>query len=406
MKTYTLIQLDTQSPNNSQWVSINDSGEFLDSVSKGNISEIDIGNKQNSVIVILPGEEIHHAVLTLPIKSEKKLTKAIPFAMEDRLADEIEKTHFAHKRLNNDLIQICAINTSKLKAFLETLKSNNIHASAITSDALCVPKIEKTITLLIDSSRIHINNGFDKVFTFESIDIINAVNIVNKDNNIRDIQIFINKEDESLLNKFDQLRESFRNVDVNILQNGPFQKYSQVIVNHNYIDLLQGKYKDKKDIAQIFKPWRKTASLFLLFVSLLLINNLLNIYSLNKYERELSAKFLNQYKYFNPRADNVSDPLRIISSIKNNNIEITDESSFIEGLSFISDAIKNNNNASLSSINFQNNNFNIRLQTPNVSILDSIQRNIDRNRDYQAKILTTNQIDDAIESRIEIQVSR
>ena len=406
MKTYTLIQLDTQSPNNSQWVSINDSGEFLDPVSKGNISEIDIGNKQNSVIVILPGEEIHHAVLTLPIKSEKKLTKAIPFAMEDRLADEIEKTHFAHKRLNNDLIQICAINASKLKEFLKTLKSNNIHASAITSDTLCVPKIEKTITLLIDSSRVHINNGFDKVFTFESIDIIDAVNIANKDNNIRDIQIFINKEDKNLLNKFDQLRESFRNVDVNILQNGPFQKYSQVIVNHNYIDLLQGKYKDKKDIAQIFKPWRKTASLFLLFVSLLLINNLLNIYSLNKYERELSVKFLNQYKYFNPRADNVSDPLRIISSIKNNNIEITDESSFIEGLSFISDAIKNNNNASLSSINFQNNNFNIRLQTPNVSILDSIQRNIDRNRDYQAKILTTNQIDDAIESRIEIQVSR
>ena len=406
MKTYTLIQLDTQSPNNSQWVSINDSGEFLHSVRKGNISEIDTGNKQNSVIIILPGEEIHHATLTLPIKSEKKLTKAIPFAMEDRLAEEIDKTHFAHKRLNNDHTQICAIDASKLNAFLQTLKSNNIHASAITSDTFCVPKIDKTITLLIDSSRILINNGFDKVFTFESIDIIDAVNIVNKDNNIRDIQIFISKEDNSLLNKFDQLRESFRNVDVNILQNGPFQKYSQAIVNHNYIDLLQGKYKDKKDITQILKPWKKTASLFLLFISLLLINNLISIYSLNKYERELSARFLNQYKYFNPRANSVSDPLRIISNIKNNNIEITYESLFIEGLGFISDAIKNNNNVSLSSINFQNNNFNIRLQTPNVSVLDSILRNIDRNRDYQAKILTTNQIDDAIESRIEIQVNR
>ena len=154
MKTYTLIRLDTQSPNNSQWVSINDSGEFLNSVRKGNLSEIDTGNKQNSVIIILPGEEIHHATLTLPIKSEKKLTKAIPFAMEDRLADEIDKTHFAHKRLNNDYIQICAINSSKLNVFLRTLKSNNIHASAITSDTLCVPKIDKTITLLIDSSRI------------------------------------------------------------------------------------------------------------------------------------------------------------------------------------------------------------------------------------------------------------
>ena len=177
-------------------------------------------------------------------------------------------------------------------------------------------------------------------------------------------------------------------------------------MNHNYIDLLQGKYRNKRDIAQIFKPWRKAASLFLLFISLLLINNLMNIYSLNKYERELSAKFLNQYKYFNPRANNVSDPLRIISSIKNNKIEVANESLFIEGLGLISNAIKNNNNVSLSAINFQNNNFNIRIQTPNVSVLDSIQRNIDRNRDYQAKILTTNQIDNVIESRIEIQVSR
>ncbi len=406
MKIYTLIQLDAQSPNNSQWVSINDSGEFLNSVRKGNISEIDIESRQNSVIIILPGEEIHHATLALPIKSETKLTKAIPFAMEDRLADEVDKTHFAHKRLNNNLIQICAISTSKLNTFLQTLKSNNIHASAITSDTLCVPKIEKTITVLIDSSRIHINNGFDKVFTFESIDIIDAVNTVGEDSNIRDIQIYINKKDNSLLKKFDQLRESFRNVDVNILKNGPFQKYSQVIVNHNYIDLLQGKYRNKRDIAQIFKPWRKAASLFLLFISLLLINNLMNIYSLNKYERVLSAKFLNQYKYFNPRANNVSDPLRIISSIKNNNIEVANESLFIEGLGLISNAIKNNNNVSLSAINFQNNNFNIRIQTPNVSVLDSIQRNIDRNRDYQAKILTTNQIDNVIESRIEIQVSR
>ena len=79
---------------------------------------------------------------------------------------------------------------------------------------------------------------------------------------------------------------------------------------------------------------------------------------------------------------------------------------FIEGLGLISNAIKNNNNVSLSAINFQNNNFNIRIQTPNVSVLDSIQRNIDQNRDYQAKILTTNQIDNVIESRIEIQVSR
>tara|TARA_B100001057_G_scaffold400202_1_gene411324 strand:- start:170 stop:568 length:399 start_codon:yes stop_codon:yes gene_type:complete len=132
----------------------------------------------------------------------------------------------------------------------------------------------------------------------------------------------------------------------------------------------------------------------------------MNIYSLNKYERELSTKFLNQYKYFDPRANNVSNPLRIISSIKNNKIEVTNESLFIEGLDLISNAIKNNNNVSLSAINFQNNNFNIRLQTPNVSVLDSIQRNIDRNRDYQAKILTTNQIDNVIESRIEIQVSR
>ncbi|HJL93571.1 MAG TPA: hypothetical protein QGF04_07260, partial [Woeseiaceae bacterium] len=58
----------------------------------------------------------------------------------------------------------------------------------------------------------------------------------------------------------------------------------------------------------------------------------------------------------------------------------------------------------LNSITFQGNIFNIRLFTPNIALLDAIARGINQNNNYAARIQSTNQENDTVESRIEIQV--
>ena len=113
---------------------------------------------------------------------------------------------------------------------------------------------------------------------------------------------------------------------------------------------------------------------------------------------------MNEYRYFATNANDISDPIRIIAAIKRSDPKIRENSLFFEGLDVISNAIKNKDNVLLNSITYQGSIFNIRLFTPNVVLLDAIARGINQNNDYAARIQSTNQENNTVESRIEIQV--
>ena len=123
------------------------------------------------------------------------------------------------------------------------------------------------------------------------------------------------------------------------------------------------------------------------------------------YEADLSAYFLNEYKYFYNNARNVDDPIRIVNSIKNGDQLNMNNSIFLNGLDIISESVAKENNVQLSSISFTDNRFNLRLLTSTLTSLDSLITNINTNGSLKAIIQTTNQSDNKVESRIEIQVN-
>ena len=274
----------------------------------------------------------------------------------------------------------------------------------ITSEIHGVPIIEKTITLLIESSRVYINNGLNKAYALDGMDIIESVNLIDTEKNITNVQIYLSENNQDLIAQSEKLRDSYNTVDVKILAKGLLQKLSHNILNANYINFLQGEHAPKIHIKKYFKPWRYATLLVIIFFALSLINKSVNYIQLSKYEKNLASRFLNEYRYFAINATDISDPIRIISAIKNNDPQIRENSLFFEGLDIISNAIKNKDNVLLNSITFQGNIFNIRLFTPNIALLDAIARGINQNNNYAARIQSTNQENDTVESRIEIQV--
>ena len=125
--------------------------------------------------------------------------------------------------------------------------------------------------------------------------------------------------------------------------------------------------------------------------------------SLTKYEKNLSADFLSEYRNIQPNATNINDPIRIVSMIKNTNPARTDASFFLTSLNELSRAINSNNDILLTSVTHQENITIIRLIAPNITLLDSIRREINKNGIFKATILSTNQIANNVESRMEIK---
>ena len=107
--------------------------------------------------------------------------------------------------------------------------------------------------------------------------------------------------------------------------------------------------------------------------------------------------------------------IKVVENKNNNNQNYAKEaysgdgqiinSDFLNGLNIISESVAKENNVQLSSINFTDNRFNLRLLTSTLTSLDSLITNINTNGSLKAIIQTTNQSDNKVESRIEIQVN-
>ena len=405
MKKTTIIRINKKSPDHSEWVTIDSYGKQISEIESGNLNDISEEDKTNTLIVLTPATDSLLTFIDLPIKSNSKLKKAIPYALEDQIASDIKDIHFSFaKPKKGKLIGVAAISKSELNDYKNLLLTHNIQPHVITSEIHGVPIIEKTITLLIESSRVYINNGLNKAYALDGMDVIESVNLIDTEKNITNVQIYLSENNQDLIAQSEKLRDSYNTVDVKILAKGLLQKLSHNILNANYINFLQGEHAPKIHIKKYFKPWRYATLLVIIFFALSLINKSVNYIQLSKYEKNLASRFLNEYRYFAINATDISDPIRIISAIKNNDPQIRENSLFFEGLDIISNAIKNKDNVLLNSITFQGNIFNIRLFTPNIALLDAIARGINQNNNYAARIQSTNQENDTVESRIEIQV--
>ena len=101
---------------------LQEKGEIKDSIKHGNLNDISDQEKNNTVIIMLPGEEILSKSLILPIKSYAKLKQAIPFALEDDIASDIDDCHFAFEKSEIDeSIIVNVIDRKLFKKYLNQL---------------------------------------------------------------------------------------------------------------------------------------------------------------------------------------------------------------------------------------------------------------------------------------------
>ena len=405
-KNYTIIRLNHNNKNRCEYVVANDKGEIKDSIKHGNLNDISDQEKNNTVIIMLPGEEILSKSLILPIKSNAKLKQAIPFAMEDDIASDINDCHFAFEKSEIDESIIVNVIDKKLfKNYLNRLKEIKISPSFVVSENSCVYKTEDTINLIIEDAKAHGRCGFKEPYTLDIMDLTDIIKALESNNNINHLQISLSKNNDSLVKQISGLADNYKSVDTKILSKGAFQEFIKNYFVQDHINLLQGDFKPKIKFEKVLKPWRKSAALAIFLLLSLLINNVLTTNKLVNYESNLSAYFLNEYKYFYSNARNVDDPIRIVNSIKNGAQLNMNNSIFLNGLDIISESVAKESNVQLSSLSFTDNRFNLRVLTSTLTSLDSLITNINTNSSLNAIIQTTNQSDNKVESRIEIQVN-
>ncbi|MCK5336262.1 MAG: hypothetical protein KAQ67_08865, partial [Gammaproteobacteria bacterium] len=131
MATQLVIYLKDISSLNADWVFTSQSNEITTPVNSGTIAEFAEKNKNNIlsaqlITCIINAELIHFSYQNIPAKNKQRALQAIPFALEEQLAEDIELLHFATTSAENNIYPVAAIKHELLQNLLNKLKEHGI----------------------------------------------------------------------------------------------------------------------------------------------------------------------------------------------------------------------------------------------------------------------------------------
>ncbi|HET9484926.1 MAG TPA: type II secretion system protein GspL [Xanthomonadales bacterium] len=118
------------------------------------------------VVVLVPATDALVAETKLATRARDQLARAIPFALEDQLAEPVEAMHFAHVAAGDGQL-VAYVRRDTLRAWLEDLASRGIEPDVVAPESLGLPLANGRATVLIESHAALVRLGDGRAFSVE-----------------------------------------------------------------------------------------------------------------------------------------------------------------------------------------------------------------------------------------------
>ena len=424
MAEFLVIRIGETAEHAADWIAVDSSGARRSQPVSGPLLEAinDVGDRK--VIVLVPSAEVLTTSVDIPVKGGAKLQAALPFALEEHLADDIEKLHFAAgTRRSSGKIPVAVVDRERLAEWITWLDAAGIQPSAMIPDTFGLARIPGTISLLVAEDQVIINDGADTELVMQGVspgDALAAIgaldeNPLDDDSESdepalaampRHVLVYCEPEyEERYQHDWLALRHEMESVDVNLLPDGVMPRLAVTVATGAGVNLLQGDFGARPEYSGMFKPWRYAAILLLAFGVVGIAAKATDLFLLKRQEAELKQQFETEYRQISPGAADVSDPARLVASLKSRAGNTGAAPVFLQILEHLSRALQQNREAQIEAISYRAGVVDVRLNAPNVSTLDKIQRTVGESGQFEAAIQSTDQDGERVSSRIQIKVS-
>lgn len=114
----------------------------------------------NKVVVFIPNEDVLLTHVKIPSKSKKQLIQAVPFALEERLAEDIETLHFAvHREEENSEAKVAVISHVHMEKWLSLLSEHRIQPHYVLPSLFSLPYQATTWTIISGQDKSHLRTS-------------------------------------------------------------------------------------------------------------------------------------------------------------------------------------------------------------------------------------------------------
>ena len=419
MADYLVLRFSAVPTEPVEWVVVDQFGAQQGQIEHGDLQAAADASGDKQVIALVPGTNVLRAIIDIPIRNQAKLLQAIPFAMEDQLAGDIEELHFAiGKRNENDQVPVAVVERLKMEAWLEQISAVGLNLIGVYSDGDALGEMPNTTILLVEAQRVTLRDATGHVAATD-IDSIDAlISVWLNQHQLTEAEelpppinlfIYVTPDCESAIQPvIDRLRPKVETLETLVLPDGGLPRLAAQSIVAPGINLLYGAYARRSTYGGYWPVWRASAALLAGLFIILLGFKIFEISNLNKQVAQLDQTIEQAIHYLFPEVREIRDARALFDSKLRGLGAINPAATsggFLDTLDQVANAIgpKNAATATIESINYRSGIMELRIVAPNVEALDKIREAIAKDAGLQAEIQSANPDGDKVRGRMQIK---
>lgn len=410
MSDTLLIHYDIENRDQASWALCNDAGELTSKINAGALADLHAVALDHTAIVLLDSRCLHINELQLPTQNAQKMLQAVPYAIEEFIADDVENLHFvASKSRTSSAASVVGINKQTFQAVIDNFLAAGIHLEKIIPDALCLPANEQQWVVLNYLSHSYLQtsklNGM-----LVSHDLLPYIleKKLNDDTISNPEKILFFSESENTA-AFDPA--SLTKPDIEFV-NITYNTHPLVVFCGNYrqalpLNLLQHNFKPKNKSSGYWQQWRFAAALagtwLLLYLGITAFqyNQLKaeNFVTKNQIEEIYKTSFPKSRKINNPRKQMEQK----LNELKSSGGNVSNGLLFMLGAAF-DNLNQETKDITFQSITFRNNRIDIGLESKNLQAIESLNKKLNTSDTIKSEISSSSSEKDKVKGNLRIEV--
>lgn len=403
IQTNLLDVLDDGESHFVKWIKLDGEGNPITRGAEARLEQVSSVTQNAHVIVLLPLQQMLLSIVNTRARKSKHLQKAIPFALEDEVADDIENLHFAlGRRYGENDYPVAVIEKVTLDSVLETLASAGVYPDILTADVFALPFREGSWTILVEDDRALVRTSKFQGFT---IDLHNLQQMLTS--SLRQAEI---TPSELNIYRCDSPQSGVKSftfpINTNELDDCPPGLFADGLDENECINLLQGSYQKKDKKHRQFAPWKIAAILFGVWVGLSMVSVLIDHARFSKEEKRLDAQIEQELRQTFPDIQNVTAGnarIKMEARLRNFIADTTSNSyaGFMELLALSGESMQQAGNITINTMNYRDGKLNVNVNSPDVQALDKVKQLL-KTKNYFADIQSANTQGAIIEAQLVI----
>lgn len=257
--------------------------------------------EQRRVLLYAPGQDVRLLTAAVPVRQAAKALAAVPYALEEQFAEDVETLHFAvaAQPLPSGEWPVAVVAQSHMQEWLEPFLAQKIIPEALIPETLALPwRGDGRWTVLAEPGHVSVRSGLYAGFGCLSEDLELFLGLAEGEHK-QALRILIGREVETDFTRLERDVELLPGLD------HPLEAFARNVRPAQSINLLQGPWAQSQGLSKQWQIWKSVAGLVAISFAIGAVGNGLTALRLSKDVRAQQAANEQRFRELFPNEQRV-----------------------------------------------------------------------------------------------------